>query len=103
MISVQNYPWEDIDPAIAEEIAPRLPAIAEEIIAAMGESIPEYQRPMEGAFGAAIRAAIEEALRVFLLALGRPGSAVQGSARDVYTALGRGEWRAGRGLESLQA
>ncbi|GAC1435235.1 MAG: helix-turn-helix domain-containing protein [Solirubrobacteraceae bacterium] len=103
MTSVQDSPWESLDPALAELLAPRLPNIAEEIIAAIGASIPEYQRPMGGAFGRAVRAAIEEALRTFLASIGRPGAVAQGSGREVYMALGRGEWRAGRGLEALQA
>ena len=56
---------------------------------------------MGGAFGAGVRDAIEETLRQFVAQLGRPASGER-PGREVYIALGRGEYRAGRGLDALQ-
>jgi hypothetical protein len=61
-------------------------------------TIPAYGRPLEGAFGAGIRAGVQEALTHFLAEV-EAGGPVERS--DVYTALGRGEMRAGRSLDSL--
>ena len=64
--------------------------------------MPEYARPLEGRFGRGIRRGVEEALAQFV-ALIRDPDAGRDSGREVYLALGRGEQRAGRTLDSLQA
>ena len=69
---------------------------------ALGEEVPEYARPLEGAFGEAVRTGVEEALRRFI-ALIRDPDAPGDAGREVYVALGRGELRAGRTLDALQA
>ncbi len=56
---------------------------------------------MGGAFGRGVRDAIEETLRQFLAQLGHP-AAGERPGRDVYVALGRGEFRAGRRLDALR-
>jgi hypothetical protein len=60
--------------------------------------VPAYARPLEGPFGDGIRAGVREALHHFLAEI-EAGGEVQRA--DVYRALGRGEMRAGRSLESL--
>jgi len=57
---------------------------------------------MGGAFGRGVRDAISETLRQFLAQLGRPATGER-PGRDVYVALGRGEFRAGRRLDALQS
>ena len=57
---------------------------------------------MGGAFGHGVRDAISETLRQFLAQLGRPATGER-PGRDVYVALGRGEFRAGRRLDALQS
>jgi hypothetical protein len=94
-------PWQALDPAVSGAISPALPAVADEITAAIAEAIPEYRQPMGGAFGRGVRDAIEETLRQFLEQLGRP-AAGERPGREVYVALGRGEYRSGRGLDALQ-
>ena len=64
--------------------------------------MPEYARPLEGRFGRGIRRGVGEALAQFV-ALIRDPDAGRDSGREVYLALGRGEQRAGRTLDSLQA
>jgi hypothetical protein len=94
-------PWQALDPAVSAAISPALGAVADEITAAIAEAIPEYRQPMGGAFGRGVRDAIEETLRQFLEQLGRR-AAGERPGREVYIALGRGEYRAGRGLDALQ-
>src|SRR6201996_4125425 len=67
------------------------------MIAAVG-TVPAYARPLEGPFGEGVRAGVQEALR-HLLAEIEAGGPVD--RLDVYRALGQGEMRAGRSLESL--
>ncbi len=78
-----------------------MPALADELIAAIGHAVPEYRRPLEGAFGRGLRAGVRRSLQQFVDLIGRPGE-VSASSREVYRELGRGEQRAGRTLDALQ-
>lgn len=100
--SLDSEPWRGLPPAVADLIAPELPAITEEILATIGREVPEYERPLEGRFGEGVRTGVHEALSQFV-ALIRDPDAGRGSGREVYLALGRGEQRVGRTLDSLQA
>jgi hypothetical protein len=100
--SHDQRPWEALDPALAPLLEQRLAGLEEEMASAVGAEIPEYRKPMSGAFGAAVRVAIGEALRQFTEMIGKPGPA-QRSGRQIYIDLGRGERRAGRSLDALQA
>ena len=82
---------------MAAAIRPLLPALADEIVAAVG-SIPAYQRPLEGDFGVGVRAGVEAALTHLVLEIEAGG---QVPRSDVYRRLGRGEMRAGRSLDAL--
>ncbi len=97
----RERPWEDLPPGIAAVLRPALPGLTEAIIAAIAASIPEYKRPIEGAFGQGLRLGVEEALERFVRLIEEPGLRVAES--PVYRALGRGEMRAGRSLDALQA
>jgi hypothetical protein len=97
-------PWQGLDPALAELLLPELAGLADEIALALRNHIPEYRRAMHGVFGSTVRQAIEEALRQFVEQMGRPAPAPAARpGRNVYVELGRGELRAGRGLDALQA
>src|SRR5919197_5405858 len=100
--TVEKEPWRALPPGLAELIEPELPAATEEILATIAREVPEYARPLEGAFGAGIRTGVSEALRQFV-ALIRDPDAGREAGRDVYVALGRGELRQGRTLDSLQS
>ena len=95
-------PWEALPAEAAAAFRPELPALADEIIAAISRGVPDYARPLEGPFGAALRGGVEEALRQFVAMVEDP-AAGRGPGRDVYVALGRGEWIAGRRLDALLA
>ena len=86
----------------AEALRPALDGVAEEIIAAIRTEVPEYARPLTGAFGRDVRRGVEVALRRFVDGLERPRGAGD-REREVYVALGRGEARAGRSLDALLA
>src|SRR5690242_10764295 len=89
-----------LDAELADTIEPELPKATEEILATIGREVPEYARPLEGAFGVAIRTGVTEALRQFVELIRNP-EAERG--RDVYVGLGRAEFREGRTLDSLQS
>ena len=99
-----TQPWQALDPRLADLLRPELGGIADEIAAAVPSLIPAYRRAMQGVFGSAVRTAIEEALRQFVEQMGRPApEPAARPGRSVYVELGRGELRAGRSLDALQA
>jgi hypothetical protein len=89
-------------PSTAEALRPALDGLAEEIIEAIRSEVPEYARPLTGAFGRDVRRGVEVALRRFVDGLGRTRGPSD-RERGVYVALGRGEARAGRSLNALLA
>jgi hypothetical protein len=95
-------PWHDLPAEIADAIEPELPEATEEILATIAREVPEYARPLEGAFGVAIRTGVSEALRQFVALIRDPGAGRE-PGRDVYVGLGRAELREGRTLDALQS
>jgi len=102
MAVLSRQPWRELPPEAAGVLAPGLPALAEEIIEAISEGVPEYALPLEGAFGRGLRRGVEEALGRFLDLFGTEGDEAD-PRREIYVELGRGELRAGRPLEALLA
>jgi len=100
--NIQSEPWRSLPDAIADLIEPELEAVTGEILTTIAAEVPEYARPLEGRFGRGIRTGVGEALKQFV-ALIRDPEAGRGLGREVYVALGRGELRQGRTLDSLQA
>jgi PucR C-terminal helix-turn-helix domain len=95
-------PWRGLPARVADLIEGEIEPIAVEILASIAREVPEYARPLEGRFGRGIQRGVGEALAQFV-ALIRDPDAGRDSGREVYQALGRGEQRAGRTLDSLQA
>jgi hypothetical protein len=83
-------------------IEPELPAVAGEILETIGREVPGYAMPLEGSFGRGVHLGVAEALRQFVDLVRNPDADRQAS-RSVYVGLGRGEFRNGRSLDSLQA
>ncbi len=100
--SVSPRPWRELPGRAADVLAPELPAVADEIIAAISAGVPEYALPLEGSFGRGLRRGVEEALRRFLDLFGTESDEPD-PRREIYVELGRGELRAGRPLEALLA
>jgi hypothetical protein len=101
-VSTVSEPWRDLPSRLAEVLEPQLPAITREILGAIGQEVPEYARPLEGAFGDGLRTGVDEALRRFVNLVRDPDLA-DDRARQVSVTLGRAELRAGRTLDALQA
>jgi hypothetical protein len=97
-----DRPWQALSPDVARALRPELPALADEIVAAVSEGVPDYARPLEGPFGRALRAGVEDALGQFVAAVEDP-EAARAMGRETYVNLGRGEMRAGRSLDALLA
>jgi hypothetical protein len=98
--SAPAEPWRDLPAEVADVIEPELPAVTADIFEAIAQEVPEYQRPLEGAFGKGLRVGVTEALRQFVALVRDPDSG-RGQGRAVYVGLGRGELRQGRSLDSL--
>jgi PucR C-terminal helix-turn-helix domain len=88
---------------VAAALRPGLPGLAEEMIDEIREAVPAYARPLEGAFGVAIRVGVEQALADFLDEVEGKEREGDTDGRDIYHALGRGEAREGRTMEALLA
>lgn len=101
-LSLDDDPWRGLPDRVADLIEVEIGPITAEILASIAHEVPEYARPLEGRFGRGIRRGVEEALAQFVALIRDPDSG-RGSGREVYLALGRGEQRAGRTLDSLQA
>ena len=99
---VAGQPWEALPSEVPAVLRPELPALADEIIAAIGDGVPGYARPLEGPFGVALRTGVVEALRQFVAMVEDPQQG-RGAGREVYVNLGRAEMRAGRSLDALLA
>ena len=100
--TLDSEPWRALPAEVADLIEPELEAVTEEMLATIAREVPEYARPLEGSFGRGLRTGVAEALLQFV-ALVRNPEAGRGPGREVYLALGRGELRQGRTLDSLQA
>ena len=98
----RTEPWRDLPPSVADVLEPELDAITDEILATIALEVPEYARPLEGSFGRGVRTGVTEALRQFVELIRSPSGA-RGPGREVYVALGSGELRQGRTLDSLQS
>ncbi|HZE04585.1 MAG TPA: helix-turn-helix domain-containing protein [Solirubrobacteraceae bacterium] len=92
-----DQPWHELPAEVVSVLRPALDDVAREIIEAVA-TVPAYARPLEGPFGEGLRIGVQEALRHFLGEIEAGGPVER---LDVYQALGRGEMRAGRSLESL--
>jgi hypothetical protein len=81
---------------------PELPELVGEIISEIRERIPEYARPMDGPYGQALRAGVQQALTSFFDSIADPST--RHEQRDqLCRKLGQFEAMEGRSLDSLQA
>jgi PucR C-terminal helix-turn-helix domain len=101
-LALDADPWRGLSTRVADLIEGEIDPISSEILDSIAREVPEYARPLEGRFGRGIRRGVEEALAQFVAVIRDP-DAGRDSGREVYLALGRGEQRAGRTLDSLQA
>jgi DNA-binding CsgD family transcriptional regulator len=93
---------EAMPPGLAEKVLrPELPTLAEEIIQALREKIPEYARPMDGPYGQIMRKGVEQALSSFVDRMADPATSLV-HRDEVARFLGQHEAEEGRSLDSLQ-
>ena len=102
MSNLPTEPWRQLPSAVAAVVRPELPALRDEILDVIAAEVPDYARPLEGAFGRGIRLGVDEALRNFVDLIDDPDSP-RATSREVYMQLGAGEMRQGRSLDALQA
>src|SRR6188472_2135511 len=95
-----DMPWAAVPVEVADRVRPGLSGVVEDIIAAVRAEVVEYDQPLEGEFGRLIREGTAAALAQFVDLLGRD---VDLPPSDVYEAIGRAEFRAGRTLDALQS
>src|SRR5918994_2964332 len=100
--TVESEPWRGLPAELADLIEPELDATTDAILVAIAREVPDYARPLEGAFGHGVRTGVTEALRQFAELIRSP-SGGRGPGREVYVALGRGELSQGRTLDALQS
>jgi hypothetical protein len=100
---LSERPWTALPAELATALRPGVPGTAAEILDAIREAVPAYARPLEGAFGQAMRDGVERALSDFLADVEGSSSQVSPSGSDIYVELGRGEAREGRTMEALLA
>jgi hypothetical protein len=91
-----------LPPSLAAALRPTLAGLADATIARIGQDVPDYARPLEGPFGRALNRGVRRALERFVDLIEDPGAPDAGT-REIYVALGAGEHRAGRSLDSLLA
>ena len=96
-------PWLRLPVEVSEVLRPAVKDVVEEIIAVIPQDVPVYAMPMEGRFGQGVRHGVQVALNRFLDLPETRQPALSEDSRWVYEALGRGEVRSGRSLESLLA
>jgi hypothetical protein len=97
-----KQPWTALPAHVAIVLRPGIPSLSLEVIDAIRAEVPAYALPLEGAFGAGVRAGVEQALTQFVDLIEDPGRD-RSQGREVYVRLGRGEARAGRTMEALLA
>lgn len=87
---------------LAAAMQPELPDLAREIISEIRGRIPEYARPMDGAYGHVLQVAVQRALTSFFDWVADP-TAPRDQRDHLCRTLGQYEAQEGRSLDSLQA
>lgn len=96
-----------LDPGMAARLRARLPAVSEQTVEAVVAEVPGYAAGLTGDLRANIERAVQMALRGFVTLAqdasdNDPGTPLQPALAGAYE-LGRGEARAGRSMDELQA
>ena len=96
-----------LDHAVLRVLRERLPAIATTTVAAVVDEVPDYRGALGGVAGDTIERAVQMAIAGFLKLAGGgrdvDASTPLGPTREGAYALGRGEARGGRSMDSLLA
>jgi PucR C-terminal helix-turn-helix domain/GGDEF-like domain len=93
--------WPVVPPETAEFMLPELDLAAEEVIGAIQREVPEYARPDDDFYTAAVRRAVFHALHQFAQQIADPATPRDGTMQ-LFQNIGRIEAAEGRSLEPLQ-
>src|SRR5215210_5439925 len=88
--------WREVDPALAEALRPVLPTLADRVITAVEEAVPEYRDGVAENVRLGVRQALDGFVELVLT-----GSDASLPERQIYVEFGRGEYRVGRSLDAL--
>ena len=99
-LALASRPWEELPSEIAEMLRPGLDPLVEDVIEAIRQVVPSYQRDLEGEFGAGLRAGVADALGQFIDLI-RDGGGLAPKTKQLYVEFGRWEAGEGRRLEAL--
>ncbi|MER6798120.1 PucR family transcriptional regulator, partial [Amycolatopsis mediterranei] len=94
--------WAMLPRELAAVFRPRLLDVADEVLREIQRTIPDYARPLDGAFGKALRAGVQAAILQFIDRIAASGP-VPDERRKVFVGLGVHELAQGRNLDVLQA
>ncbi|BBA96443.1 putative transcriptional regulator [Actinacidiphila reveromycinica] len=94
-------PFHRFSADLAEHLRPLTEDIRREVVNAILAGIPEYARPTNAAYTTTITTGVELGLNLLLDRLTAPGIGAR-EVFDIYHAIGRGEAREGRTLDSFQ-
>lgn len=100
--TLQPSALHDLPERFPEMLRAELPSLANEIVEAIREAIPEYARPLDGPYGLTLRSGVARALDGFAEWLADP-TACQDGRDKVCRRLGRFEAYEGRSLDALQS
>ncbi|REE98711.1 helix-turn-helix domain-containing protein [Thermomonospora umbrina] len=96
-----DEPLAQVPAELASPLRPHVQAAAEEMVREIQVLVPEYSRPLESRYGRRMRWAIQETVRHFVDAMGRPDPD-WADLIEIYTRIGAYEARNGRSLDGLQ-
>ena len=98
----RDFPLSGLPPEVAGPMRPHLEAAAVEMVKEIQGLVPEYARPPESRYGRRMRWAVQETVRQFVDAIGRPDMEWEG-VTGIFEGIGAYEAREGRSLDGLQA
>ncbi|MFD9961497.1 PucR family transcriptional regulator [Amycolatopsis sp. NPDC058986] len=94
--------WALLPRELAAVFRPGLPDVAGEVVREIQRTIPDYARPLDGAFGKALKTGVQAAFLQFLDRIGKPDTPAE-DRRQVFVKLGVHEYTQGRNVDVLQA
>ncbi|MEC3975574.1 helix-turn-helix domain-containing protein [Amycolatopsis sp. H20-H5] len=95
--------WIPLPQEVAQRFAPHVEDLGRKILETIQVRVPEYAKPLTGSFGKAITQAIDEAILGSINNVGgHEVSAKDKKWAEFFREVGRGVYKAGGSLESLQ-
>ncbi|MEQ0562012.1 helix-turn-helix domain-containing protein [Amycolatopsis sp. NEAU-NG30] len=94
--------WAMLPRELAAVFRPRMLDVADEVLREIQRTIPDYARPLDGAFGKALRAGVQAAILQFIDRIAASGP-LPDDRRKLFVSLGVHELAQGRNLDVLQA